>query len=97
MIVGPKADLLARGLVADEINWLSDTVEPGETRPAAIRIRYTHSPAPGLIRVLDSGEVEATFAEPQPAVTPGQAVVFYDEHDCVIAGGWIRRSLRDRC
>ncbi len=61
---------------------------------AEIKIRYMHTPAPGSIRVLENGDVEARFDQPQPAVTPGQAAVFYRRDGIVLGGGWIRESLK---
>ena len=52
------------------------------------QIRYRHAPAAGRVRALDGGRAELTFEAPQSAVTPGQAVVFYQE-DAVVGGGWI--------
>ena len=47
-----------------------------------------HRAAPGRVRALDDNRAEFEFTTPQPAVTPGQAVVFYDG-DVVLGGGWI--------
>jgi tRNA-specific 2-thiouridylase len=91
VVVGPRGELLSRGLVADQVNWLSDP--PRDAAYAEIQIRYTHAAAPGVIRVLESGEVEARFDEPQAAVTPGQAAVFYRD-GIVLGGGWIREAIR---
>ncbi len=52
------------------------------------KIRHRNEPAPATIRMLRDNEVEATFDDPQRAVTPGQAAVFYSE-DEVVGGGWI--------
>jgi tRNA-specific 2-thiouridylase len=52
------------------------------------KIRHRHEPASAMIRMVGDDEVEATFNEPQRAVTPGQATVFYDG-DEVVGGGWI--------
>jgi tRNA-specific 2-thiouridylase len=43
----------------------------------------------------DATAVRVVFAEPQQAVSPGQAAVFYDEDDRVLGGGWIRQALHD--
>ena len=90
--LGSREDLLSGGLVAGDINWLTDPLAVEDARPAAIKIRHQHTPAPGSLRVLPGGEIEATFADAQPAVTPGQAAVFYDG-DIVLAGGWIARAI----
>jgi tRNA-uridine 2-sulfurtransferase len=87
--VGSNGELLSRKLIAHQINWISLTEE--ELR-AAIRvqakIRHRHEPAPASVERLENGEVLVTFDEPQRAITPGQAVVFY-QGDTVAGGGWI--------
>ncbi|HUU96501.1 MAG TPA: tRNA 2-thiouridine(34) synthase MnmA [Phycisphaerae bacterium] len=87
--VGPREELLNGGLVADQVNWLTDPPPAGGWCPAEIKIRHMHTPAAGRIRLRPDGEVEASFDELQPAVTPGQAAVFY-EGELVLGGGWIR-------
>ncbi len=52
------------------------------------QIRYRHREAPARIEVVEAGRVAVEFEEPQTAVTPGQAIVFY-EGDAVVGGGWI--------
>ncbi len=52
------------------------------------KIRHRHEPAWATLRSASADEVEATFDEPQRAVTPGQAAVFY-KGDEVVGGGWI--------
>jgi tRNA-uridine 2-sulfurtransferase len=54
----------------------------------AAQIRHRHTPAPGQVRALADGRAEMVFDEAQPAITPGQAVVFYSG-DTVVGGGWI--------
>jgi tRNA-specific 2-thiouridylase len=53
-----------------------------------VKIRHRHEPASATLRNVGPNEVEAVFDEPQRAVTPGQAAVFYDG-DEVVGGGWI--------
>jgi tRNA-uridine 2-sulfurtransferase len=55
------------------------------------KIRHRHEPAPAMIEPVANGEVRVTFDEPQRAITPGQAVVFYDG-DLVVGGGWIAET-----
>jgi tRNA-specific 2-thiouridylase len=90
--VGPDTALLSRTLIADRLNWVS-VPEPTEPIRVDIKIRHRHEPAPATLRVLGPGpngdtRIEATFDEPQRAITPGQSAVFY-QGDEVAGGGWI--------
>ncbi|MGH9371343.1 MAG: MnmA/TRMU family protein, partial [Vicinamibacterales bacterium] len=85
--VGPRESLERIELSASNVNWTAgDPPNPG-TRVTA-QIRYRHREAPVAITPLDDNRVQAVFDEPQYAVAPGQAVVFYDG-DRVVGGGWI--------
>ena len=53
-----------------------------------MKIRNKHVPAPATLVPTEAGRVEVRFDQPQRAVTPGQAAVFYDG-DLVLGGGWI--------
>ncbi|MBZ5507778.1 MAG: tRNA 2-thiouridine(34) synthase MnmA [Acidobacteriia bacterium] len=68
-----------------------DSIKP-VTANAPVRvtakIRHRHEPAPAVLEPAPNGEVRVTFDQPQRAITPGQAVVFYDG-DVVVGGGWI--------
>lgn len=90
VVVGPAEALRSRGLVAEDAVW-HETV-PAEPIRADVQIRYRHPAAPAWITRTDDG-AEVTFDEPQPAVTPGQAVVFYRD-DRVLGGGWIREARK---
>lgn len=89
--VGADAEATTNTLRARDLNWISLPQLDGEMRVRA-KIRHRHEPAWATIRPLSgsvgSHEVEAIFDEPQRAVTPGQAAVFYDG-DEVVGGGWI--------
>ncbi len=85
--VGPRAALDQATLTASGVNWVS-TDAPSGWLPISAQIRHRHRAAPGLVRALDTGRAEVVFDTPQPAITPGQAVVFYDG-DLVVGGGWI--------
>jgi tRNA-uridine 2-sulfurtransferase len=89
--VGRNEELLKTAMAVEGVNWIAS---PALTAPlrAAIKIRNKHAAAPATIcPTSDPGRVEARFDEPQRAVTPGQAAVFYDG-DLVLGGGWIARS-----
>ena len=87
--VGTDADLYTRHLVADRLNWITiPDLLPGQELRVDIKIRHRHEPAPATLRRIDDTQVEATFDQPQRAITPGQAAVFY-QGDEVLGGGWI--------
>ena len=86
VVVGPRAALGRTTLTASGVNWiLAEAVAP---RRVVSQIRHRHQAAPGTVRSLGDGHAEVVFDTPQTAVTPGQAVVFY-EGDVVVGGGWI--------
>jgi tRNA-uridine 2-sulfurtransferase len=85
--VGPREALERPTLTASRVNWMSGEA-PASAIRASARIRYRHREAPATIAPLADGRARVTFDAPQSAVTPGQAVVFYDG-DIVLGGGWI--------
>ena len=88
VIVGRAGELLRSELIAREVNWVSISPIQEPVR-AQVRIRHQHRAAPAtLIPTGDPARVEVRFDEPQRAVTPGQAAVFY-QRDLVLGGGWI--------
>jgi tRNA-specific 2-thiouridylase len=86
VMVGPKSSLERTTLSASGVNWL--ITEPGGPVHADVQIRHRHQAAPATVRATAPGQVTVAFDTPQIAITPGQAVVFYDR-DIVIGGGWI--------
>jgi tRNA-uridine 2-sulfurtransferase len=86
VVVGPKASLERTQLTASGVNWI--TAEPTGGVRACVQIRHRHQPAAATVRSLGDARAEVVFDAPQIAVTPGQAVVFYDG-DVVVGGGWI--------
>ena len=85
--VGADEELATRTLRARQLNWISIAELTAPMRVRA-KIRHRHEPAWATLEPAGSDEVIATFDEPQRAVTPGQAAVFYDG-DEVVGGGWI--------
>jgi len=86
VVVGPRTSLEQTRLTASGVNWIA--VEPAGPVRAHVQIRHRHQPAAATVRSLGDARAEVVFDAPQIAITPGQAVVFY-EGDVVIGGGWI--------
>jgi tRNA-specific 2-thiouridylase len=84
--VGGEADLGRTALTALEVNWCAG--RPDGPFPCRARIRSRSEPAEALVVPVGEDRAEVTFREPQRAVAPGQAVVFY-RGDEVVGGGWI--------
>ena len=89
-ILPPTLSPASASLVASTLNWISiDRLETSLEVQA--RIRYNHVPAPAVVYPCGADKVRVVFKEPQRAITPGQAVVFYN-NDIVVGGGWIDRE-----
>ncbi len=88
VIVGSSEDTRKGELVADDLNWISIDRLNGPIRLKA-KIRYRHPKAWATILSFAESYVRVKFDRLQSAITPGQAVVFYDE-DVVVGGGWIK-------
>jgi tRNA-uridine 2-sulfurtransferase len=95
VVVGAKDDLLARKLIATQINLLSARAADARREPirCAAKIRYNAQPEPATMIRTGADEIRVEFDTPQAAITPGQAVVCYDG-DVVLGGGWIDRVER---
>lgn len=87
--VGAEGDLLGRALVARELNWIQGV--PTDPLACEARIRSRSPEAEALVIPLADGRAKVAFAEPQRAIAPGQAVVFYRDGE-VLGGGWIDGS-----
>jgi tRNA-specific 2-thiouridylase len=87
VVVGQQEELYTRTLLTHRINLIAvaDLLEPMRV---TVKIRHRHEGASALLEKSADDEILVTFDEPQRAVTPGQAAVFYD-HDVVVGGGWI--------
>jgi len=94
VVVGKNEELYSRTLRASRVNLIS-TAEVREPMRVAVKIRHKHQPAPALLEAAGPDEILVTFDEPQRAITPGQAAVFYDG-DIVVGGGWIQDSPQSR-
>lgn len=87
VVVGSRPELERSTLTASQVNWI-DGDPPAGTLQVTAQIRHRHPAAAARLEALDGGRASVEFAEPQLAITPGQAVVFYDG-DRVVGGGWI--------
>jgi tRNA-specific 2-thiouridylase len=85
--VGPRAALEQSIATASDVNWVSMDA-PTRWVPASAQIRHRHRPACGRVRAVEGNRAEFVFETPQVAITPGQAIVFYDD-DVLLGGGWI--------
>jgi tRNA-specific 2-thiouridylase len=86
LIVGSRQELHATELIATEANWVSGKA-PSEPMKVATKIRYRSPEVTATIRPRHDS-VKVRFNQPQPAITPGQAVVFYQDNE-VLGGGTI--------
>jgi tRNA-specific 2-thiouridylase len=87
VVVGSREALGRTQLTANAVNWISGEA-PQDWLAVSAQIRHRHQAAPARVRRTDEGRIELEFDTPQTAITPGQAVVFYD-NDEVFGGGWI--------
>jgi len=88
VVIGEAQDVFTDRLICGRLNWMATDGLHGESRTVRAKIRYSHAGAPCEIREVGTDRVECRFAEPVRAVTPGQAVVFYDG-EYVLGGGTI--------
>ena len=87
VVIGDGEEIFTKGLKADRLNFMSIADLEGDIQVMA-KIRYNHKGALCTIRKVGEDELECIFDEPQRAISPGQAVVFYDG-DYVLGGGTI--------
>jgi tRNA-specific 2-thiouridylase len=101
VIVGQAEDLLVEEFEIDRVNWISGAGndDPGPRSATAptmayevmVKIRYNHPGTRATLMPLENQRARIRLHDPQKAVTPGQAAVFYDD-DLVLGGGWICRQ-----
>ncbi len=86
VVVGEAENLYSRTLLARRVNLISvDDLK--ESMRVGVKIRHRHEPASATIEKVGQ-DIQVTFDEPQRAITPGQAAVFYSDN-VVVGGGWI--------
>ena len=89
VVVGEAEALSRETFVVERCNWIPFEAPPSPLEAQA-QIRYRHRGTPATITPLADGRVQVRLHQPQRAVTPGQACVFYQD-DLVLGGGWIAR------
>jgi tRNA-specific 2-thiouridylase len=89
LVVGQRHEAMCETFEVERLNWMRQPpVHPVST---TVQIRYRHQPVPADVHPVSAARACVVLHEPQFAVTPGQAAVFYDDQ-AVIGGGWICRS-----
>ena len=91
VVVGEQEELYRCRLLAREVNWIIPH-PPEAGIEVSVKIRHAHQPAAAWVRPREDGSADVEFAEPQRAITPGQAVVFYRNQE-VLGGGWVSEVL----
>ncbi len=87
VILAPKEQLYSDSLICSNVNLITiDKLTSPIT--STVKIRYSAPKVNATLIPLDNGNIKVVFDEPQKAVTPGQAVVFYD-NNIVVGGGTI--------
>lgn len=93
IVVGKKEDVYSDKLIASDTNFIAFN-KLKEVIKVDAKIRYRHQASPATLIPLNGDEVYVEFHQPQLAITPGQAVVFYSG-DTVIGGGTISKTERE--
>ena len=87
VVMGTREEVFSPGCRVEDVNWISGTPPHGGAT-CRVHLRYRHPGVQARIEPLPDGAWQVQFAEPQFAVAPGQAAVFY-AGDEVLGGGWI--------
>lgn len=90
VVIGTNNEVFSDKLYANNLNFMSIEDLEGSMEVEA-KIRYSHKGAKCTITKVGEDEIECVFEEPQRAITPGQAVVFYKD-DYIVGGGTIMRK-----
>lgn len=95
VVIGESEDVFGQALLADRVNWMSIAgIDAGEMLRAKAKIRYSHQGAMCSITKEDADVIKVVFDEKVRAITPGQAIVFYDPDGFVLGGGTIIKSIK---
>ena len=89
MVVGPVENLESDTFEVERCNWIAFE-ELNQSIEVTTRIRYNHSGTMATVEPGENGRATVHLHEPQRAIAPGQACVFYQD-DLVVGGGWITK------
>ena len=89
VVVGDDSSLERDEFVVERCNWIVFP-DPPESFQATVKIRYNHSGTMAVVVPQPGGKAKVQLHQPQRAITPGQAAVFY-QGDLILGGGWITR------
>lgn len=89
LVVGPRQEAMSAAFTVERLNWLCPP--PAQAIHTTVQIRYRHQPVAATVEPTGDDRAHIVLQEPQFAVTPGQAAVFYDG-ETLIGGGWIGRE-----
>jgi len=90
VVIGPREELMGRGVIARGLNWLVDPA-PSVGDHVGVRVRHRAPIAPAEIVRIDRDEIELALDVPVRAIAPGQSLVLYDGGR-VLGGGFIEAS-----
>jgi tRNA-specific 2-thiouridylase len=93
VVIGPREDLLGRGVIARGMNWLAQPPAVGDV--VSVRVRHRAALARGELIRSHAGEVEIALDDAVSAITPGQSIVLYDG-ERVLGGGFIESAIAAR-
>ena len=93
VVIGPRTELLGRGVIARELNWLAEPPVIGSQ--LAVQVRHRAPAVAAEVVRITPDEIELALDEPVAAITPGQSLVLYDGIR-VLGGGIIEASRRSR-
>ena len=94
VVVGPRSSLGSSSVMLKEVNWLAPQNAPFAAR---VKVRSMRPPVAATVTPLAKSAARVELAEPEEAIAPGQACVFYGAEDSrVLGGGWITGSGQDR-
>ncbi|NQW43943.1 MAG: tRNA 2-thiouridine(34) synthase MnmA, partial [Deltaproteobacteria bacterium] len=87
VMVGSETALFRKSAIVKHLSWINE-FDLSTSSKVLAKIRYRSKESPVEISAVDSTSIEVKFEIPQRAITPGQAMVFYDGSR-VLGGGWI--------